>query len=202
METAGDDLKAKDRILHAAIRALDTGGEASLRIVDVAKDAGVSQGMIRYYFGDRESLVAQAMATRFLSRYGFMLDVFTERTALCQTPDDFKLLIAQVLDTVFIPERSRLRLERNSDIGNAKDNHSLAEQIAEGRDQLCRDLAAVFESVRVRGLIRPDVDPLSIASFYMAFTHGISLWELGPEFVPREQVANTLKTALFSMLFD
>jgi hypothetical protein len=95
-----------------------------------------------------------------------------------------------------------IRLERNSDIGNAKDNDYLAEQIAAARDQLCRDLAAVFISARTRGLIRPDADPLSIASFYLTFTHGVSLWELGPEFVSREQLTQTLKEVLFSMLFD
>jgi hypothetical protein len=55
---------------------------------------------------------------------------------------------------------------------------------------------------RTRGLIRPDADPLSIASFYLTFTHGVSLWELGPEFVSREQLTQTLKEVLFSMLFD
>ena len=192
----------KRKILEAAIRALDEGGQSALRIIAVARDAGVSQGMIRYYFGDRESLVAEAMATRFIERYGFMLDTFTELTARCATQFEFRKVIENVLKQVYVADRSHVRLERNSDIGMAKDHPQLAEQIARGRDGLCADLAAVFESARQRGLTRADVDPMNVAALYLSFAHGISLWELGPESVTREALVATFQASLFALLFD
>ncbi|MFM1790295.1 MAG: Bacterial regulatory protein tetR family, partial [Actinomycetota bacterium] len=45
---------ARQAILDAAVAAIDAGGESSVRITEVARVAGVTQGMISYYFGDRE----------------------------------------------------------------------------------------------------------------------------------------------------
>ncbi|MEY3806330.1 MAG: hypothetical protein RIR69_1142 [Actinomycetota bacterium] len=199
---AATDVETKERILHAAIASIDQGGDASLRVVEVAKNAGVSQGMIRYYFGDREQLVAEAKALRFRTRYGFMLNEFREATSRCTTSDEFRELIIQIMGVVFTSERSTLRLERNSDIGSAKDYEGLATQIAQQRDELCSDLAAVFEDARSRGLIRNDTDCIGVAASYLAFTHGISLWEFGPEFVTRERLVKMFQVGLFATIFE
>jgi hypothetical protein len=51
-----------------------------------------------------------------------------------------------------------------------------------------RDLAAVFESAKEGGFIKESVNSLHVAALYMAFSHGISLWELGPEFLSRQEL--------------
>ncbi|CAB4640839.1 unannotated protein [freshwater metagenome] len=197
-----DDGLTREKILQSAIDAIDSHGEGALRIVDVARNAGVSQGMIRYYFGDRDTLVASAMAARFGQRYGFKLDEFAHLASRCNSSMEFRLAIEQTLSVVFVPERSRVRLERNSDIGNAKDHSEFAEQIADERNALCRNLAEVFESVQQRGLIKESVNCLHIAGLYLSFAHGISLWELGPEFLSRQELVTTFQEMLFAVLFE
>ena len=61
------DNTARQRIVEAAVAAIDTGGEAAVRISTVARDAGVTQGMISYYFGGREGLIQEAQLIRFSS---------------------------------------------------------------------------------------------------------------------------------------
>ena len=197
-----DDAATKEKILQSAINAIDTHGEDSLRIVDVAHDAGVSQGMIRYYFGDRETLVVAAMTARFRQRYGFMLNEFAEMASRCHTPDEFREAMVQAMSFVFVHERRQVRLERNSDIGKAKNHPEFAEQIAEERNVLCRDLAAVFDSAKERRLIKESVNSLHAAGLYMSFSHGISLWELGPEFLSRQELLAMFQESLFAVLFD
>lgn len=199
---AKEDGLTREKILQSAIDAIDSHGEGALRIIDVARNAGVSQGMIRYYFGDRDTLVASAMAARFGQRYGFMLDEFAHWASRCNSAEDFRLVIEQAMSVVFVPERSRVRLERNSDIGNAKDHLEFADQIADERNALCHNLSAVFESVKQRGLIKESVNSLYIAGLYLSFAHGISLWELGSEFLPRQELVATFQEMLFAVLFE
>lgn len=197
-----DDGATKEKILQSAIDAIDAKGEDSLRIVDVAHDAGVSQGMIRYYFGDRETLVVAAMTARFRQRYGFMLDEFVVMASRCHSSLEFRTAMERVMSLVFVPDRRQVRLDRNSDIGKAKDHPEFAEQIAEERNALCRDLAVAFDSVKERGLIKQSVNSLHVAGMYMSFAHGVSLWEIGSEFLPREELVATFQKSLFAILFD
>ena len=199
---ARDDAATKERILQSAIDAINSHGEDSLRIVDVAHAAGVSQGMIRYYFGDRETLVVAAMTARFRQRYGFMFKEFADMASRCNSSREFQAAMVKAMSSIFVSERRQVRLERNSDIGKAKDHPEFAEQIAEERNALCRDLAAVFESAKERGLIKDSANSLHAAGLYMSFSHGISLWELGPEFLSRQELLAIFQESLFAILFD
>ena len=192
----------RDRILDAAVRAIDDAGESSVRVVRVCEEAGVTQGMVRYYFGDRAGLVAEAKGVRFAQRFGEMLDVFVNASAGCRSERDLRAVIDAFLPRVFSPERSGRRLERNIDIGGAVDQELLARQIAASRDAVCRELADVFASMRAKGLIRKDADVLGASAFYLAFVHGFSMWELGDSTIERELILETFKTALFGFLFD
>lgn len=112
------------------------------------------------------------------------------------------MVMVQAMSFVFVHERSQVRLERNSDIGKAKNHPEFAEQIAEERNALCRDLAAIFESVKERGVIKNSVNSMNVAGLYMSFSHGISLWELGPEFLSRQELLAMFQESLFAVLFD
>src|ERR1700682_2520058 len=51
---------AKDRISHiieASATVLATQGYANTSIKDIAREAGIAQGLVHYYFGSKEELV-------------------------------------------------------------------------------------------------------------------------------------------------
>lgn len=192
----------RERILRAAVAALDEGGETAVRVVGVCEAAGVTQGMVRYYFGDRAGLIAEAKARRFGQRFGEMLDVFVEASVGCQTQAELRAVIDAVLPLVFSTDRSARRLERNIDVGGGFGQEVLAQQIAASRDVVCREMAAVFESMRERSLIRKDANVLMISALYLSFVHGYSMWELGDSTIDRAGIVEMFKTSLYSFLFD
>ncbi|MEY2627683.1 MAG: hypothetical protein RJB08_1442 [Actinomycetota bacterium] len=200
MVVAGEVVR--NRILDAAVHAIDVGGEASLRVVAVCEAAGVTQGMVRYYFGNRDGLVSEAKGVRFGRRFGEFLDEFESAAAGCQTPDQLRAVIDAVFGRVFIRERSVLRLERNVDVGGAVGHAALAERIAASRDEGCLHLARILGSARDRNLIRKDADVVAVSAMYYVFVHGFSLWELGKETIDRESIVAVFKSALFAALFD
>lgn len=193
---------ARARILAAALRVIDESGTAALRVVPVSREAGVSQGMIRYYFGDRQGLVDQALAARFAQRFGEFMEMFATATSRCSTPEDFRKVIAQVLDAVFIPERTSMRLERNSDVGEAVARPALAAMIAVERDKTLYQLRDIVIDAQARGLMRKDVDALAVAAFHLSMVHGYSLFELGGRPIEVSAFNSTYLDALYGLIFD
>jgi AcrR family transcriptional regulator len=192
----------RSRILSAAVRAIDAGGEAALRVVAVCEAAGVTQGMVRYYFGGRDGLLAEAKAVRFGQRFGEFLDDLEVAVQRCSTRDELRAVIDGVVSQVFSVERSPKRLERNIDVGGTLGHPMLAAQIAAARDAGCRQLAGIFGAAQDRGLISGGVDLVVFSAVYYAFVHGYSLWELGEETVDRAAIVEMFKKALVDMLFD
>jgi AcrR family transcriptional regulator len=192
----------RERILMAALRAIDESGTGALRVVAVAHAAGVSQGMIRYYFGDRQGLVDEALARRFSDRFGDFMDVFAEASRKCTTPDEFRAVIKSVLDAVFIPERTKMRLERNSDVGEAVARPELAAKIAVERDGALDELRAIISDAQARGLMRKDLDPKAVAGLHLAMVHGYSMLELGERAVETSAFNDVYARALFALIFD
>lgn len=52
----------REEILRSAVQVISSRGHADTRLSHVAERAGVSQALVVYYFGTRESLLAQALA--------------------------------------------------------------------------------------------------------------------------------------------
>jgi AcrR family transcriptional regulator len=190
----------RERIVAAALRAIGESGTAGLRVVAVAHEAGVSQGMIRYYFGDRQGLVDEALARRFSARFGEFMGVFAERTKGCSTPAEFRSVIQAVLKEVFVPARSSMRLERNSDLGEAVARPALAAKIAAEREKSLGELRDIVADAQARGLMRADLDPAAVAGLHLAMVHGCSLFELGASSVDVDVLRQVYLEALFALI--
>ena len=188
--------------MAAALHAIGESGTAGLRVVAVAREAGVSQGMIRYYFGDRQGLVDEALARRFGNRFGEFMGVFAERARGCATPNEFRAVISTVLEAVFVPARTTTRLERNSDVGEAVARPELAAKIAVERDKALGELRDIIADAQSRGLMRRDVDPQAVAALHLAMVHGYSLFELGDRPFDLRAFNKVYLEALFALIFD
>ena len=202
LSMAKNEDPVRERILASALRAIDESGTTALRVVAVAHEAGVSQGMIRYYFGDRQGLVDEALARRFSDRFGNFMGVFAEAVRRCNTPEEFGAAIRRVLEAVFVPERTKMRLERNSDVGEAVARPELAAKIAVERDEALEELRAIIADAQARGLMKKDLDPTAVAGFHLAMVHGYSLFELGVRSVDVNAFNDVYARALFALIFD
>lgn len=58
---ARDSTESRERILQACERCIARSGLRGFRMQDVAREAGVSIGLLSYHFGDRESLLQAAL---------------------------------------------------------------------------------------------------------------------------------------------
>ncbi|MEU0626467.1 TetR/AcrR family transcriptional regulator [Streptomyces sp. NPDC005989] len=98
--------EAKEKILEAGSRCVAQNGIRGLRVSDVAKEAGVSNGLIYYHFVDRQGLLTAML--EFVHR--------RSRDRLTQRPDSET--VDDVLDVLFVDVSEDQEVRDNSVVWN------------------------------------------------------------------------------------
>ncbi|WP_336659144.1 TetR/AcrR family transcriptional regulator [Leucobacter sp. USHLN153] len=99
------DLATRRRaeILYGAIRVISRDGVAAAKLKDIARESGVSLGLIQHYFDNRENLVDEA--------FGAMMRVVSREGGHRREESDdplrliFRMVLLHVHGTVDFPER-------------------------------------------------------------------------------------------------
>lgn len=150
---------ARDTILQAAARCIARKGERGLRVLDVAKEAGVSSGLLYYHFDDRGGLLAatlehinsQALGHR--GRGGRPIDP-TERL--------LSLLVEEIGDDADLTDSAVAWNEiRASAVFDATLREHLARTTEAWQADIATAVRAAQESAGIRG--HADADDLALA---------------------------------------
>jgi AcrR family transcriptional regulator len=186
--TATGSESVRDRLLDAATSlAIEQGFDAS-GLREIAARAGVSSGMVAYYFGDRNGL-NEAMFARALDRAGDQLrELLDQGQKALDTLDAFVELHVRILAAdPWIPQL----IAREILTQQTRHRDQFATRMGDGP---LRILVDWIESAIERGELRSNLDPrlcaLSLASI-SAFPYlllpvigkeiGLSLEDLSPE---------------------
>ncbi len=73
-----DEQTIRERIFHATLACIERGGINSLTVRGIAKEAGVNTAAINYYFGTKDNLVSQVLATTLTEGMSGSLDEFEQ----------------------------------------------------------------------------------------------------------------------------
>jgi AcrR family transcriptional regulator len=160
----------REQIVAAALRLFATRGLGSTRIGDIAREAGMSQGLLYHYFASKEAIYAELIrqafermnaAARGLANLSISpvdkIELALERLlAEVEENEQFGhhvLLIAQAGVSDGLPEEAREVIQRNQDVPYDVVSAILRAGQKEGsvREHHARDLAVLFWSI-VRGL--------------------------------------------------
>lgn len=168
-----------DRILEAAIRAIDAHGESAVAVRSVAREAGVAYTSVAHFFGGREGLVAAAQAERYRRTWLTTLPEFAMEVAACASAEHFRRVVEAAMDGTFPSNRASARLARMHAIGNIHDRPDLAARLVEINDQLQDQFAKILAGPQKKGWIRQDLDLHMVAAWYMGQLDGRMLIEMG-----------------------
>lgn len=167
------DQSARQRIVEAAVRAIDEGGEAAVRISTVAREAGVTQGMISYYFGGREGLIQEAQMLRFSSVVNDDIKALEKKARETTDVQDLREFLALVTRQIVTIDRASARATRLMAIGAALPRPDLLDVIADAQSTLVDELEKVILIGQARDLVRKDRDPRALAVFIMSYNAGL-----------------------------
>ena len=170
--------ESADKILHAAIEMIEAGGEAAVRVNELAHNAGLAVTAVYHYFGDRDGLIAAAQATRYIrSARDFMTSHATAVRA-CQSRDELRMYLHTFLEEVFSPSRADARWSRVNVLGSAYARPALQRAISEEQNSMFADTEQLWSEVKDKGFIRRDVDPAVIGPWYLSVITGRVIIEI------------------------
>ena len=164
------DSRKAQRIVEAMRVTVGLHGAAGATFDRVAREAGVSRGLLHYYFGTKEQLLVQAVRRECELR----LELLERQLANAQTADDFIELMAENLrETVRVdPDFVTLVFElftlsrRNEDIAA-----EFAALLGGTRDHL----AGMLDAAQREGVLNLHAEPEAVAETLFSLADGLAL---------------------------
>jgi len=178
--------------LALAVEAIDTGGEASLRMAEIAERAGVAVALISHHFGSREGLVSEAQLHRF--RRQPFLDAARIESAVMAIDDveSFRTLLHGLTRDVVGLQRSALRMERVTEIAASHGRPELREKLMDANREVTDSIEHAVALAQRVGFVRRDVDARATALFIQAYAMGFVLADLDPNRPTDEALASVI----------
>ena len=171
------------RIVEAMRASVGKRGAAGSTFDVVAREAGVSRGLLHYYFGSKERLMVEVVRSDCEARVAAL----EERLATATSADEFVAFLVQTLEAFLSDEPSQAVLYEMLSASRRSDEIrvELAELYRRWRGQLA---AALTEKQR-EGVVKLDAEPEDVAALLFALGDGMGLqvisdpeWESAPAF--------------------
>lgn len=159
-----------ERIVQAMRRSVASRGVAGSTFDHVAREAGVSRGLLHYYFGTKERLLAEVVRRDCALR----METIAAHLEPASTPDDvLRVLLAELQEIVSSdPDLLTLLFELFT-LGRR--NPELAVEYAELQRRTRDQLASVLERKRDEGVLRLAAHPKDVADVLFAIADGMAM---------------------------
>ncbi len=158
------------RIVEAMRRSVAQHGTAGSTFERVAREAGVSRGLLHYYFGTKEQLLAEAVRRDCQLR----LERLEQQLVGAQTADDFIGLMAQHLQDAIRedPDFITLLFELFT---LSRRNDEIATEYANLMRTMREQVAGMLTVAQDEGVLRLHADPEAIAEILFSLGDGFAL---------------------------
>ena len=163
------------------MEAIDEGGEAAIRVNDLAAAAGVTVPTLYRYFGSRDGLIVVAQTQRFRMTQNADTAIFAAALAKAKTAEQFEKAVRKELPLHFERDRWAMRQVRVNTLGSAYRRPELTQSLAQAQREGAMGIAMTLEPFQKRGWIRKNVDLPSLAYWYMGQILGRVLIEMGDD---------------------
>jgi AcrR family transcriptional regulator len=158
------------RIVEAMRRSVARRGSAGSTFDHVSREAGVSRGLLHYYFGTKEQLLVEAVRRDCEVR----MERLQEYVSKARTVDDFiDLMVHSLEETVREdPDYVTLVFEMFT---LSRRNEEIADEYAELMRRTRGQLADMLAAAEKLGVIHLHADPDAVAEILFALADGFAL---------------------------
>jgi AcrR family transcriptional regulator len=191
----------RQQILDLAIQAIDMGGEAAIRVNDIANEAGVTVPTLYRHFGSRDGLVEAAQTQRFRETQFVDSSVFAAALAKCKNQEDLRKAIRKELLTHFDEDRWDLRQVRLNALGAGYARPELSASLALAQKQGAMGITEMLLPFQKKGWIRKDLDLLATVYWFMGQILGRVLIEMGDNPVSQKKWNDVSIEGIMAVIF-
>jgi AcrR family transcriptional regulator len=158
------------RIIDAMRHSVARRGSAGSTFDHVSREAGVSRGLLHYYFGTKEQLLVEAVRRDCELR----LERLQEQLATAQTADDFIGLMAQSLQETVEEEPDFVTLVFEL-FTLSRRNDDIALEYAGLMRRTREQVAGMLASAEREGVLALHAEPEAVAEVLFSLADGLSL---------------------------
>ncbi len=171
------------RIVEAMRASVGKRGAAASTFDVVAREAGVSRGLLHYYFGSKERLMVEVVRSDCDTRVAAL----EERLATATSADEFVAFLVQTLEAFLSDEPSQAVLYEM--LSASRRSEEIRAELAELYRRWRGHLAAALEEKQREGVVKLDAEPEDVAALLFALGDGMGLqvisdpeWDSAPAF--------------------
>jgi AcrR family transcriptional regulator len=183
-------------ILDAACRCLGEKGYAATTISEIAAEAGVSRGLLHYYFKNKEELMAKALQAAGEAMFELFEDAFIES----ESADDLAVGVTRTLRalTGSDPTYMNLTLECWT---MARESPLVAREMENLYARLRKSLGDRLAEAKERGIISPSIPLDGLAVFLLGSSDGLfAQFYFQPDLVNDEAVWEGVEMSIRALL--
>src|SRR3954454_425628 len=162
------------RIVDAMRSSVAARGVAGSTFDHVARDAGVSRGLLHYYFGSKERLLAEVVKRDTELRLG----VLDEQLASASSAEDFIGMLRRTLEAMLRDDTEFLTLSFEV-FTLSRRNPEIAAEYTELVRRTREQVAAVLAAKQDEGVLTLHGEPEAIAEIIFGLGDGLALRLLG-----------------------
>jgi AcrR family transcriptional regulator len=183
-------------ILDAACRCLSEKGYTATTISEIAAEAGVSRGLLHYYFKNKEELMAQAMRAAGEALY----DLFEDAFAQSQSAEDLAARLTGMLRTVVGSDAAYMNLTLEC-WAMARESPLVNKEMQSMYQRALKAFRGGLADAKERGVICPVIPLDGLASFLLGSTDGlVAQFYLQPDLVDNEGIWEGVETSIRVLL--
>lgn len=170
--SAGRSLSGEkaQRIVEAMRHSVARRGVAGSTFDHVSREAGVSRGLLHYYFGTKEQLLVEAARRDCDQR----IEVLEQRLAGAQTADDFVALLAENLQETIREDPDFVTLVFEM-FTLSRRNADIAVEFARLMSLTRARLAGMLAAAQQDGVLRLHAEPEAVADILFSLGDGFAL---------------------------
>jgi AcrR family transcriptional regulator len=183
-------------ILHAARRCLGERGYAAATIAEIAAEAGVSRGLLHYYFKSKEELLAKVVRAG-TAAYVQLLEAMFARS---ESTDDLAREIVGATRTILESDPSFVSLSMEC-WTLARESPLVAREVEDLYRRLREAISRGLQEAEGEGIIQPSIALQPLAVLLLAITDGLVMQFLvHPELAADERMWEALELGARSLL--
>lgn len=164
--------KTRELMLEAAIKAIEEGGEQSIRTKAIAESAGVTEPSLFHFFGSRDGLVQAAQIERYSRGIAQMFNYFHDAVMKCDTREEFIAVARDGLELGLAPHRDVNRATRISVLGSTMSRPEMREPLRVSQAEQFKILESTIEYAKERGWVPSTVDAAVFAAWVPSMSTG------------------------------
>ena len=174
-------IDTRSRLIEATIDAITAGGEASVRVHNIAEKAEVREPSVYHFFKNRKELVDVAQGERYRRSYLEMFLPFRAMVEMAETQNDFENAIRQLFVGISRPERNGARTVRINVWGSAQTSEHLAAVVNQINQEVSRRFGELLSDCQEKGWVRSDLDPVMLGLWVMGLINSRNMAEMNQE---------------------